>query len=1023
MPQLRTSPAAPEGTAAGTTDARGQPATGVGAGNAPPGSDETASGDAAMVDELEAESAAAHAPALTPTYPAAAASIVGVATPVVSAEAVPVAGVAPDPAATPAVAGAVVPVIAGAATPAPEPAVAAAAVPAATATVAAAAVAAPVAHVAVDAHEVAPVVPAAPVPVAGAAAASAAAAVSAVGAEAAPAAAAAVPVVAAGGVTAAAAPVVPAAPVPVAGAAAAPAADVHVAVPVTAAAGPVSAVYSIVAATGAAADVAVTDVTTRRATQPSSETLASPRARTIEPAFMNTVWTDTAAAAPNSLSVSAVATATAAVPVVAAAPVRDHSADGGPETVAVPNASVIPASATLPCTTPKVVSPVCVTAPVVSPLLASATNFVATSAVSSLASPAAVLGSKTATPATVMEAAAATRRATEPVTGDFVTSLPVVTVPVLTTPRETESAPGTAASASNLLRPVTGSSATGTEADAVAHGAGTRGIAGTSAEPGGAVRDVVPLRANAATSPSDWVEVAPVSTDIAAGVAGAPLRRGRKSAVTSPRDGVDDLDEITRSRIATLLRALFEVQTTSDKSIMAFLGISHYLMTFSYIVGISSVTARNDFFDALSQAFEVPTTMKRFMEDAFGCGRGGLHVGGRTKSHKHVFGQPAGFRDDVLRSHINSNNAKVQWLSRRLSLRTSVNLQRAARTPTGALTPSDRDLITTSVALDGVSAKLRERGCTVRYASAGGTDKRALSLMFNWNADTTWVGGGLEAGLVEDMQGALLQGTPATHVDRDPSKIAAPKPPVRKSGLKRVEPDGRPAAVPPTKKRVQSLSVIPVADRADPCDKCGHAASGDVPDAVQRVSSDLEQWSADVVRSSVLPRGGHILAISLPMHMDCGPGGRVPVTAQITKTSSVQGPPYRYSVFISASPTPAQRMDVVEGAAYASSNGRPTPASAMSFDLLRAVSRFVAQRHSTSLPAATPDPGIRRGSVDHLQLIVRSAPRPAPLLDRFELASEYELSCQAELVERTPGRIVMFCEGIAPLPVQGAVTL
>lgn len=115
----------------------------------------------------------------------------------------------------------------------------------------------------------------------------------------------------------------------------------------------------------------------------------------------------------------------------------------------------------------------------------------------------------------------------------------------------------------------------------------------------------------------------------------------------------------------------------------------------------------------------------------------------------------------------------------------------------------------------------------------------------------------------------------------------------------------------------------------------------------------------------------------------------------------------------------------MDGAAYVLSDARSTPSSAMSFDLLRSVSVYLGRRQPAAPTAAGG--GIPTGDDEDEQqdfrLTVRSAPRPAPLSYRRELTSDYELSCVAELVERTPGRIIMFCEGIAPLPVQGAATL
>lgn len=87
-------------------------------------------------------------------------------------------------------------------------------------------------------------------------------------------------------------------------------------------------------------------------------------------------------------------------------------------------------------------------------------------------------------------------------------------------------------------------------------------------------------------------------------------------------DGVYPLKGPMQRKIATLLRTLFVVQQTNDKCIMAFLGIAHYLMAFSQLVGVSSSTDRSEIFDALLVAFKHPASMKVFWDSAFGTWNG-----------------------------------------------------------------------------------------------------------------------------------------------------------------------------------------------------------------------------------------------------------------------------------------------------------------------------------------------------------------------------------------------------------------
>lgn len=70
----------------------------------------------------------------------------------------------------------------------------------------------------------------------------------------------------------------------------------------------------------------------------------------------------------------------------------------------------------------------------------------------------------------------------------------------------------------------------------------------------------------------------------------------------------------------------------------------------------------------------------------------------------------------------------------------------------GGLSLSDWKTIAASVAREGVSSKLRERGCIIKYARAGASDRKPMSIMFQWDASSTLLPCSLEAGLVEDLQ-------------------------------------------------------------------------------------------------------------------------------------------------------------------------------------------------------------------------------------------------------------------------------
>lgn len=68
------------------------------------------------------------------------------------------------------------------------------------------------------------------------------------------------------------------------------------------------------------------------------------------------------------------------------------------------------------------------------------------------------------------------------------------------------------------------------------------------------------------------------------------------------------------------------------------------------------------------------------------------------------------------------------------------------------LSLSDRKTIAASVAREGVSSKFRARECVIKYARAGASDRKPMSIIFQWDTSSTWFPGSLEAGLVEDLQ-------------------------------------------------------------------------------------------------------------------------------------------------------------------------------------------------------------------------------------------------------------------------------
>lgn len=495
-----------------------------------------------------------------------------------------------------------------------------------------------------------------------------------------------------------------------------------------------------------------------------------------------------------------------------------------------------------------------------------------------------------------------------------------------------------------------------------------------------------------------------------------------------PRDGVYKLDPTVQANIATLLRVLFAVQDTSDKSCMPFLGVAHYLMAYSYMVDISSIAARELFFDALLSAFERPASMKVFMETAFCTSEHGLHVGGRTREKRHVVGQPDGLRADILRQKLNPGAAKVQWLSRRLRLRTSLDVQVGARSTAGGLTAEDRQAVLTGISQDEVCTKLAERGCTVKYARGAGKSAgpRPIALKFRWDATTTWFPGGLEASLVSRLQHDLLRGTPVALADKETSNRRTPKTGsvavvVKRADQSNGDADGGARG----RKRAKVVKVSPSTDVLGRCRTCGHDESDVVRGTVAPVPGQLEWWSADIAKWGKLPCGGHVLVLSLPVDMDRSAAGRPYVSADIQLNTKEGAPPYRYTVHVKRSPLPAEPSEAVAGASYTSQDGQaPLPhAPSHSFDILRLVRSFLCTRPGPSVAAYGGLPGHTAQQGGELALHVRSVSRRAPLTERIDFVSQYELSTKAELIERNPGRMTILWAGVEPRPMAGASTL
>lgn len=209
------------------------------------------------------------------------------------------------------------------------------------------------------------------------------------------------------------------------------------------------------------------------------------------------------------------------------------------------------------------------------------------------------------------------------------------------------------------------------------------------------------------------------------------------------------------------------------------------------------------------------------------------------------------------------------------------------------------------------------------------------------------------------------------------------------------------------------------------CPVCG-SHPVDLSPAAERVPGAVELWSAYIAEWNELPRGGHVLAFSLPMHMDSGPAGRPFIDVQVTKASKAQEPPFRYSLHLSRSVwTPEKMPDIPSASVTMRNTGRlpPSPPTMHSVDMLGSERLFLSKRPPSSRAGTTragPGSNFPAGEV---RLTVRAAQRPVELSERINFVSNYELAATGELIERRPGRMVMFLVGIEPLPAGGTFKL
>jgi len=135
----------------------------------------------------------------------------------------------------------------------------------------------------------------------------------------------------------------------------------------------------------------------------------------------------------------------------------------------------------------------------------------------------------------------------------------------------------------------------------------------------------------------------------------------------------------------------------------------------------------------LLELFSDPLSALHFLEETFGVGDRGMHLGGRLAAHKHVSGQPASFPSHALRAVTNPDMVIGEWMSRNLC-----TLEELSLSASGA---HERGLSVAEVAALGARlrspALVREAhkvGCVVHFDGDQSNNTLGPSkLLFNWN--------------------------------------------------------------------------------------------------------------------------------------------------------------------------------------------------------------------------------------------------------------------------------------------------
>ena len=188
-----------------------------------------------------------------------------------------------------------------------------------------------------------------------------------------------------------------------------------------------------------------------------------------------------------------------------------------------------------------------------------------------------------------------------------------------------------------------------------------------------------------------------------------------------------------RERLSFLLRCAFRLRTRRDVSILSFMGIVAVTWKLDCLSAINNGGDRKLLRALLFELFSEPVLALQFMEETFGVGDRGMHLGGRLAAYKHTSGQPASFPSKELRAATNPDNLIGEWMSRNLCAMDELALSAGGAHERG-LSVEEISALGARLRSPEVVREAHKVGCVVHFDGDESNNTLGPSkLLFNWN--------------------------------------------------------------------------------------------------------------------------------------------------------------------------------------------------------------------------------------------------------------------------------------------------